>query len=356
MQPVDNGRSDSGCRVHRGGGSSGHDPGPGPAAGKQLLRDRWIGSQCAPTPCPVYNGTMPSPHSGADRGADDRSDDASTIDFAALTDELAASALNDRDWYNAEAARLVRPGDRLAVDVGCGAGGMARALVAAGVPRVIATDGNLDVLEAAGALDGDGIEFLLAELPQDFAALADELSGTGADVIWAAGSVHHLGDQQAAISGLAELVAVGGRLAIAEGGLTVRHLPADVGVGGFGLEDRLQVAHLEWFAGMRAGLAGSVPMPYGWPDALRRAGLDDVTTHSTVLEQPTPLSKADREHVLDALAWKVDRNTEAGTLPPEDVTAWRQLLDPKDPAWLGGRSDLFSLRVYSVHVGVNATG
>jgi len=279
-----------------------------------------------------------------------------TVDFGELTEHLARGAEADRAWNAAEVALLVRPGDRVALDVGCGAAGMARALAAAGVPRVIAADGSADVLAAAAALTDDHrITFVHADLPDGLLALADairQVSARGADVVWSAAAIHHLGDQQAAIDALAALLAPGGRLAVAEGGLSPRYLPSDLGIGEYGLEDRLIAAHQTWFDRMRAELPGSVRMTYSWAEALRRASLSEVTTRTTVLEKPVPLSADDRAEVLRTIQMRVEQNTEAGTLSDDDVAAWQRLLDPDSDAWLGARSDLASLRAYSVHVGV----
>jgi hypothetical protein len=102
---------------------------------------------------------------------------------------------------------------------------------------------------------------------------------------------------------------------------------------------------------MRAALPGVVPMPYGWPEALRRVGLVDVTTRSTLVERPVPLDAADRASVLDALRWRLDRIRDTGLLPAEDEPVWARLLDPADPTFLGHRPDLYHLGVHSVHIG-----
>src|SRR5215207_1483183 len=94
---------------------------------------------------------------------------------------------------------------------------------------------------------------------------------------WAGHVVHHAGDQAAGVAALADVLAPGGVLALAEGGLQPRSLPWDVGVGRPGIEGRLLAAHEEWFAAMRAGLPGAVRDPRGWPAMLRAAGLVDVT-------------------------------------------------------------------------------
>jgi SAM-dependent methyltransferase len=276
------------------------------------------------------------------------------IDWAEHADHLATVAHDDAGWYAGLASGLVRPTDRLAVDVGCGGGGMAIALAAALPPggRVVALDGAEAVLagaRAAAAAAGVAVEFRLADLAEPAGLLG--LIGAPADLVWASASVHHAPDQQAAVSGLAALLAPGGRLALVEGGLRPRCLPWDLGVGTPGLELRLDAAEGRWFSGMRAALPGVVPMPYGWVAALSRAGLADPTTRSTLLEWPTPLPPADTAKVVDALRWRVDRLRRNGMLDPADEQTWGRLLDPDDPAFLGHRPDLYHLEARSVHIG-----
>jgi SAM-dependent methyltransferase len=250
----------------------------------------------------------------------------------------------------------------VAVDVGCGGAGMSAALAAAlgRSGRVVAVDGDADVLAAAKAhlaaalpTDAAGVELVQADLEGGFERLVAALD-MPADLIWGSASVHHLADQQAAITALAGLLAPGGRLALAEGGLRARHLPWDLGVGRPGLELRLDAAQDHWFARMRAGLPGSVPLPYGWTEALRRAGLTQVTTRSQLIERPAPLDRAVGEQVLDALAERVERLRATGLLDQADTATWNRLLDPTDPAWLGRRRDLYWLEARSVHLGTRA--
>jgi len=176
--------------------------------------------------------------------------------------------------------------------------------------------------------------------------------GGGADVIWASASVHHLADQQAGVTALTGLLAPGGRLALAEGGLKSRHLPWELDVGAPGLEMRFDLAQDTWFARMRAALPGSKPMPYGWTSALSRAGLAEVTTRSYLIEHPLPLAAATRDRLLSMLSHRVERLRETEDLvTPDDLEAWTRLLDPGDPHWLGHRDDLYWLEVRSVHIG-----
>jgi hypothetical protein len=169
---------------------------------------------------------------------------------------------------------------------------------------------------------------------------------------------------------LASLLAPGGRLALAEGGLPSRNLPWDLGIGEPGLELRLDAAQDKWFAAMRAALPGSVPMPYGWTDALMRAGLIGVSTRTVLTEQPVPLSDVDRDRVVTQFQHRIDRLRPSAEphhghghghghghapvdvmLPAEDLAIWEQLLDPDSPHFLGRRTDLAALSARSIHVG-----
>lgn len=290
-------------------------------------------------------------------------EDPYSIEWAAQSGHLSSTARDDAAWYAAQAEALVRPTDRIALDVGSGGGGMTLALAGAlAEGRVVAVDVEPALLAAATELVRSGrpdsrvrVETAVADLADGDGPLRAALGGP-ADLIWAAASVHHLGDQQAAVALLAGLLGAGGRLALAEGGLPARHLPWDIGVGEPGLEVRIDLAQDRWFASMRAGLPGSVRMPYGWTEALRRAGLEDVTTRSTVLESPVPLDPHERERVVELLAHRVDQLRPSGLLAPEDLAAWDTLLDPDGPDWLGRRTDLFRLSARSVHIGVRPAG
>jgi hypothetical protein len=105
---------------------------------------------------------------------------------------------------------------------------------------------------------------------------------------------------------------------------------------------------------MRASLPGSVRMPYGWTEALARAGLTAVSTRTWLLEQPPPLPAERLAAVVDRFRHRSGRLHEIGMISDDDVAAWRRLLDPADEAWLGNRTDLFTLDARSVHVGVRA--
>lgn len=273
---------------------------------------------------------------------------------------LVEMARDDRPWYEELGAWLLRPSDRVAVDVGCGGGGMTLALAAV-IDRsgqVVAVDSEQEVLAAvrdqvtaAATKELAQVALVPADLGDGVESIREALAAP-ADLIWASASVHHLGDQQAAVDALASLLVPGGRLALAEDGLPARHLPWDLGVGAPGLELRLEAANDRWFTRMRDELPGSTRMPYGWTEALRRAGLTEVTTRTFLREVPSPLGTRDVQRVTDRFTRWVDRLRPTGFLDPADLAVWDRLLDPSDSAWLGHRTDLFWLDARSVHLGV----
>ena len=89
------------------------------------------------------------------------------------------------------------------------------------------------------------------------------------DLIHAGAVVHHLDDELAAIRDLAAVVRPGGQVAIGEGGLGHRFLPADCGIGEPGLEQRLAAAQEAWFWDHVRPTAGTVRTGRGgtscWP-------------------------------------------------------------------------------------------
>ncbi|MGW7680635.1 class I SAM-dependent methyltransferase [Kribbella sp. NPDC054772] len=289
------------------------------------------------------------------------------IDWGGEAGRLRASAAGEADWNAEVAGRLVRDGDKVVADVGCGGGGMAKALAEA-LPgaTVVAIDADPDVLAQAREHTAELVRCELASMDDGAEPLRQAIDAP-ADLVWASASVHHAADQQAAVNALASLLGPGGRLALAEGGLPARHLPWELGVGEPGLELRLDLAQDRWFKAMRDSLPGSVPLPYGWTEALTRAGLTEVTTRSVLSETPAPLSPERLDGVVQGFQSRIERLTGTGHghghghghvvatdeewLSPEDVDTWRQLLDPEGPYYLGRRVDLAVLSVRSVHLG-----
>ncbi|CAN5145895.1 methyltransferase domain-containing protein [soil metagenome] len=279
------------------------------------------------------------------------------LSWASMVEALSQAADISADLDAQIAAWLLDGSERLLVDLGCGAGGMAVALRSAAdaSARVVAVDGEPALLEAtrrrAAATGNDsGLETVRADLAAEI-----PISAGSADLIWASAVVHHLPDQQAALGDLASRLAPGGRLALAEGGLSARSLPWDIGIGEPGLELRLDAAGQRWFAQMRLDLPGSVPMPYGWPRALREAGLVDIGSKTFLLDLPAPLRARDAEHALGRLRSFLDRDSLAALVGDEDRAVLARLTDLDDPIHHDSAPEFFLLAAYTVHVGQRPT-
>ncbi|WP_275294923.1 methyltransferase [Amycolatopsis sp. La24] len=313
------------------------------------------------------------------------------IDWADRLVLLRAADTLDAPAHAAIAACLVAklPANPTVIDLGCGAGGMsthfAQALATQSAGTIILVDATPELLHeaeravraAAQANRRDGstqtrngrvpdgsaapsnghltaaedtaptveVRAIVADLADD--ALPDLLPA--ADLVWASRVVHHLPDQQAAIGTLTAVARAGGVVALAEGGLSFSCLPWDLGLGRPGLEDRLQAAQAEWFVGMREGIDGAVPMPYGWPLALECAGLADVSSFSALVDHPAPGPDGLADYVHHHLSRLATHG--ADHLSDEDRATLASLLDPDSAHYLGHRRDLYLLGARTVHYG-----
>jgi SAM-dependent methyltransferase len=284
-------------------------------------------------------------------------DDAHAIGDHLVEDWLVSLELNaafDRPWTDEAVAWALHgaAGDhaRSVLDVGCGAGGAACAFahhLGDGTLVVAADRDPRLVQQARDRADAEGVAHRIGLCAGEVGALP--VRPGSMRVVWASGVVHHLPDQQAAVEELARLAAPGGRVVLVEGGLPLRCLPHDVGIGRPGLEARLEAARARWFEDMRTELSGP-PLPYGWPEALRRAGLGDVRTRSFLAEAVPPLDEAGRRIVEQHLGAALRQLGER--LDPDDRETLARLLDPDDRAGVGNRDDLVVTAVRTVHAGM----
>ncbi|MBD0716202.1 class I SAM-dependent methyltransferase [Streptomyces sp. CBMA370] len=238
-------------------------------------------------------------------------------------------------------------GIRRVLDVGSGPG-VVTALLAEAFPvaETVAVDGAPALLaralaraEARGL--GARVSTLHAELPEGIAGLGE------ADLIWAGNSLHHMGDQRAALAEFAGLLNPGGLMVLVEGGLPTRHLPWHIGIGRPGLEARLDAVHAEWFGEMRAELPGSKDEPDDWRALLADAGLTPAGTRTFLTDVPAPVSPVVREL---ALAHYERLREGVGTrVDADDQATLDRLLDPSDERSLHHRTDLFHLTARTVH-------
>lgn len=273
------------------------------------------------------------------------------LDWAELAPLLTRQAETQGPLYAEAAGWLasLAPAARVrrVLDIGSGPG-VVTALFAEAFPEaeVVAVDATPELLalarERADARGlGDRVTTLRAELPEDFGTL-----GT-ADLVWASNSLHHIGDQRAALAAFAGVLAPGGLIALAEGGLPARHLPWNAGVGRPGLEARIDAAHAEWFGEMRAALPDSKEEVDDWSALLTAAGLTPSGTRSFLSDVPAPLPDTVRAQVV--AYYERQRDGLAERLADDDRAALDRLLDPADPLSLHRRPDVFLLGARTVH-------
>ncbi|WP_406471859.1 class I SAM-dependent methyltransferase [Streptomyces sp. NBC_01615] len=285
-------------------------------------------------------------HAGHDHAGHDHTD----MDFAEMLPLLVREAELYTPSYREAAAwlREQQPEPGLIVDAGSGPG-VISGLLAATFPgaRVVAVDGAGPLLEEARARAdrlgyGDRFSTLEAELANGLGELEYP-----ADLLWASRSLHHVGDQRAALAGFARGLAPGGTLALLEGGLPTRFLPRDIGIGRPGLQARIDAVHEEWFTQMRASLPGAAAEIEDWPALLSSAGLRHTGTRTFLADLPAPLSDEARAFVVTSLTRR--REGLAEGLDPDDLTTLDRLLDPDDKASVHHRPDVFVLTAHTVY-------
>ena len=229
--------------------------------------------------------------------------------------------------------------DRI-IDVGSGpavaATSFAAAFPAAHVTAVDSSPGMLahGIARANRLGFSDRIEFVEAELP-------DGLHGLDhADLIWASMSLHHVGDEVAALRAMGELLRADGMIAIAEfptgeGPLTaLRSILERVEPG---LLQRVTQAGAAWFDSMRSGLAGSQPSRTV-PEMIEAAGLEVVYSNVERLHFEAPLSSAARR--VAARNLNMARNQMATYLTHDDIATLEALASETDPRGIVNRDDL----------------
>jgi ubiquinone/menaquinone biosynthesis C-methylase UbiE len=274
------------------------------------------------------------------------------VDWAAHAATLAA-------WDDLEKGRnratvdwlAVRPGQSV-VDLGSGAGGMAAALQHAvgEAGTVVLVDGATELLSIARRLiERPGYHVVAVHADLERQPLDAVLEHRPVDLIHAGAVVHHLDDELAAIRDLAAVVRPGGQVAIGEGGLGHRFLPADCGIGEPGLEQRLAAAQEAWFWDHVRPTAGTVRTGRGWNLMLADAGLVNVTARTFLLDLPSPLDPKARQVVRETLAGQLARVSDR--ISRDDQATLVALLDDDNPQGVMRRSDVYVLGARTIHLG-----
>ncbi|WBP87696.1 class I SAM-dependent methyltransferase [Kitasatospora cathayae] len=231
---------------------------------------------------------------------------------------------------------------RRVLDVGAGPGVIAE-LLAEVFPaaEVVAVDQSAALLERARTRSGGRLGTQQADLPAEFDQLGE------ADLIWSGNAIHHLGDQQAALTALAGRLRPGGLLAVAESGLPARYLPRDFGLGRPGFQARLDAVHEDGFAAMRAELPGATEEIEDWPAMLRRAGLVPSGTRTFLVDHPAPLAGPVRGYLRTQLVRRHEQLAEV--LDSEDRATLEALIEEDAPTGILHRQDAFYLSAMTVH-------
>ncbi|MFG2717710.1 class I SAM-dependent methyltransferase [Streptomyces sp. NPDC048416] len=302
---------------------------------------------------PTRHDASPHGQDGHDHGHDHGHGSADS-DWDRIAPFLEGEAEALRPIYEQAAARVaeLRPvaGIRRILDIGSGPG-VVTCLLAEMFPaaEVVAVDSAPALLqrtrERAERLGLAGrVRVVQAEMPRQIGQLGQ------ADLIWMGNSLHHIGDQGAAMKALSGLLRPEGALLLVEGGLPSRHLPRDFGIGVPGLEARMEIAKEGGFADMRAGLPDTKAEVEDWATLFVAAGLVPAGTRSYLADHPAPLGPAVRDLVIAGFARH--RGPLASRLCPQDLATLDRLLDPTDPQGLANRPDVFLLAAKSVHIGL----
>lgn len=141
----------------------------------------------------------------------------------------------------------------------------------------------------------------------------------------------------------------GGMLAVAEGGLPMRCLPRDIGIGKPGFQARLDALQEYWFERMRSELPGSTSTVEDWPAMLGEAGLTDVGGFTYLLDLREPLGETARTFLHNQLTRLRDVMSES--LDADDRKTLDVLLDDTAPEGILRRPDAFVLSATTVFAG-----
>lgn len=241
----------------------------------------------------------------------------------------------------ADQAEAVRGRDlgpiRRILDIGSGPGigtiQFAQRFPDATVTAVDSSEAMLDAVRRRAAVAG-----LDARVATRLAELPGGMDGVGrADLIWASMSIHHVGDEVAAISLLASLLDDHGVIAIAEmeGSMQMISGPADDDLGE--LVGHLDGAWGSWFADMRSGLAGYRPsQPLA--TMVERAGLSVAVDRLLTVRVPAMIGTEGHRiavrRLIGARARLADR------LDPGNLAMLDALLDENAADCIHVRQDL----------------
>jgi SAM-dependent methyltransferase len=216
-----------------------------------------------------------------------------------------------------------------------------------GEATVIAADGSPAMLDRAVARAArlgfaDRVEVRHVDLASDIGTLAP------ADLVWASMSLHHVGDELAALREIRQLLEPGGLVALIERHAPTRVLPDGIDLGRPGIWERLDAAWADWFTDMRADLPGSTESA-GYPSMLAAAGFDVVADQVLAVSIDEPLDDAGRRFALKQMTQS--RGKLDGRADPADLSALDALLDQDAPDGIMHRDDVRISATRRLYVG-----
>jgi len=218
------------------------------------------------------------------------------------------------------------------LDVGAGTGTGTFALLRA-FPRstVTAVDAAPEMLERLAAKArqhglADRVRTVAADLDAGWPDLAP------VDLAWASSSMHHMADPDAVLARLHATLRPGGLLAVVEMTSFPRFLPADVGVGRPGVEERCNAL-------IDAERVRRLPhVEADWTARIAKAGFTVEAERTFAVDIAPPAPEATRRYAhatLSRIREKLD-----GLLDTDDAAALDVLLDPERPESVLRRDDL----------------
>jgi SAM-dependent methyltransferase len=216
-----------------------------------------------------------------------------------------------------------------------------------GGATVVAADGSVAMLDRAASR---AARLGLAErVEARVVELATELPTLGrADLVWASMSLHHVGDELAALRDVRLLLEPDGLVALVERHAPTRVLPESVDLGRPGIWDRLDAAWADWFTHMRADLPGSSESA-DYPTMLDAAGFDVVADQVLSVSIDEPLDAAGRRFALKQLRQSRDKLDDRAD--PDDLRALDALLDENAPDGVMHRGDVRISATRRLYVG-----
>jgi SAM-dependent methyltransferase len=271
-------------------------------------------------------------HGAHEHGAHDHGE-ADLAELLALDAEVLSFYLDDVTGWIAEVAG--EPAPRQLLDLGAGIGAGTFALLRRfGDAEVTAVDLSPDFLKLISErAEATGLAGQVTTVQAD---LDTTWPTTGpADLAWASSSLHHLADPDAVLARIHSTLRPGGVLALIELDAFPRFLPADIGLGRPGLEDRCHAALADERAARLPHLGSD------WGARLTAAGFVIEAEQTFEIDLRSPLPTAAGQYARATL--RRIREALGDRLDSDDLATLDTLIGSEGPDGIGQRSDLYVL-------------